>query len=334
MTAVPLHDRLSAPELPTLDHPSIARWRPATAADLGLITPFVQAIAELEMPGIPQPDWYVSARFEFPDFDPQTDSLLGFDTDGELAAVAFVDALQSREIRYHLSVHGYVRPDLRRRGIGTQLLAWQRARAEQILAASPLALPGWIDLDVNGDQPGQIALAEAGGFPVRRYFTEMSRELSGDIPSIKIAADVAVVPPSPELTEPGRLAYNDAFRDHWGFSPAVPERWARNAAKGLHDPRVSRLAVAPDGTVAGFVYAHLTDDLSAGYIGLVGVRRDFRRQGVAPALIAAVLRAHRELGVPRTALDVDSDSPTSADSLYTGLGFVPVGSSIATVREY
>lgn len=334
MTAVPLRDRLSAPELPALQQPDIAQWRPSTSADLDLIVPFVQVINEREMPGIPMPGWFVAGRYEFPDFDPATDSMLGFDVDGNLAAVAFVDALQSREVRYEFRLHGYVRQDLHRRGIGAQILAWQRARAEQLLAASDLTVPGQIGVDANGDQPGQIALAAAAGFTAQRYFTEMTRAIADDIPAIKIAADVAVVPPSAELTEPGRLAYNDAFRDHWGFSPAVPELWARNAKNGLHDPRVSRLAVAPDGTVAGFVYANLTDELDAGYIGLVGVRRDFRRQGVAPALIAAVLRAHRELGVPRTALDVDSESPTSADSLYTGLGFTPAGSSIAYVREY
>ena len=49
----------------------------------------------------------------------------------------------------------------------------------------------------------------------------------------------------------------------------------------------------------------------------------FRTPDDAAAMIADALRAYREEGISRAALEVDADSPTGADRLYVGLGFEP-----------
>ena len=61
--------------------------------------------------------------------------------------------------------------------------------------------------------------------------------------------------------------------------------------------------------------------------------RAHRRRGVAPFVIAATLAAIGEAGLERAVLDVDTASPTGANSLYEGLGFVATERSVALVTR-
>jgi mycothiol synthase len=57
------------------------------------------------------------------------------------------------------------------------------------------------------------------------------------------------------------------------------------------------------------------------YIDLIGVVRAHRRRGIAPAVVDATLAAIAAAGLERAVLDVDTASPTGANTLYEGLGF-------------
>ena len=73
---------------------------------------------------------------------------------------------------------------------------------------------------------------------------------------------------------------------------------------------------------------------SSSYIDLVGVTRAWRKRGIAPALLAKTLSAVAAEGLDKAVLDVDSDSPTGALGLYTGLGFEESNRSVAHNRVY
>ena len=61
--------------------------------------------------------------------------------------------------------------------------------------------------------------------------------------------------------------------------------------------------------------------LKRGFIEDIGVRRPYRRRGLARALIARSMRMMRDLGMTAGKLGVDTDNLTAALGLYTGLGF-------------
>jgi ribosomal protein S18 acetylase RimI-like enzyme len=92
--------------------------------------------------------------------------------------------------------------------------------------------------------------------------------------------------------------------------------------------------------VVGLVIVDVNEDdwvlqgYESSYISLVGVISRWRRRGVAPALLAKTLRASRDAGMQRTALDVDSENPTGALGLYTGMGFGSVATSRAHVKTF
>ena len=88
------------------------------------------------------------------------------------------------------------------------------------------------------------------------------------------------------------------------------------------DRHVFLAAVAESGTVLGYVGMMFV--LDEGYISNVAVAPDFRRQGVADALISALMTRAEELALAFVTLEVRAGNEP-AKSLYAKHGFVPVG---------
>ncbi|RYI99169.1 MAG: N-acetyltransferase, partial [Actinomycetales bacterium] len=62
---------------------------------------------------------------------------------------------------------------------------------------------------------------------------------------------------------------------------------------------------------------------SSGYVELLGVRPRWRRRGIAPALLAAVMARLRADDIEYAELGVDTENLSGALGLYTSLGFAP-----------
>ena len=62
-------------------------------------------------------------------------------------------------------------------------------------------------------------------------------------------------------------------------------------------------------------------DRKRGYTEGVGVAREWRRRGLARALISRSLRAQKEAGMADSALVADSDSTSGVTNLYESCGF-------------
>ena len=91
----------------------------------------------------------------------------------------------------------------------------------------------------------------------------------------------------------------------------------------LSDERhVFLAAVAENGAVLGYVGMMFV--LDEGYISNVAVAPAYRRQGVADALISALMTRAEELNLAFVTLEVRAGNEP-AKSLYAKHGFVPVG---------
>ena len=88
------------------------------------------------------------------------------------------------------------------------------------------------------------------------------------------------------------------------------------------DRHVFLAAVDAGGTVLGYVGMMFV--LDEGYISNVAVAPDFRRQGVADALISALMTRAEELNLAFVTLEVRAGNEP-AKALYAIHGFVPVG---------
>ncbi|GAA1645151.1 GNAT family N-acetyltransferase [Microbacterium flavum] len=337
----------SAPE-----HPDIARWRTATDADNDAIHAVVAAADAVDHPTWITPREDIADTFDVPHIDHTRDTILALDAAGTVVAFgsAFLHPSRAGALTSHLG--GAVHPDLRRRGIGSVVMAWQRARGLEQIAEALASLDAGDDAGVAGEaerwtadlkayaeesQPGQQAIAVGAGLTPERWFTTMERDMGVAVPAVSVAGQIALVPYTHDRDDDARLARNDAFRDHWGSLPSQPETWGKFVGGAFFRPDLSRLAVAPDGAVVGFCLASVNEDdwvalgASSAYIDLIGVVRSHRRRGIAPAVIAATLDAIAAAGLERAMLDVDTASPTGANALYENLGFRATDRQIAFV---
>ena len=97
--------------------------------------------------------------------------------------------------------------------------------------------------------------------------------------------------------------------------------------------------IVADGRIIAFCLASVNEDdwvtlgASNAYIDLIGVVRDRRGQGLAPLVISRTLQAIAEAGLEKAVLDVDTASPTGANTLYERLGFTATERSVALVAR-
>ena len=72
------------------------------------------------------------------------------------------------------------------------------------------------------------------------------------------------------------------------------------------------------GAIAGVSLCKMRDDV--GYVGTLGVRRDFRRNGLGLAMLQHSFLEFYRRGVSTVRLDVDAENLTGATRLYQRAG--------------
>lgn len=226
-------------------------------------------------------------------------------------------------------VDGGVHPKWRGRGIGTELIGRMEARAAELTSERNPGLPFHYRASGGKEGSSGARLFEDSGYRLVRWFTYMERPLPG-APVDEVTADV--VTPAEADEEAVRLAHNAAFLDHYSFAPLTVERWSELWNGRVSRPQFSSIAKGPDGAVLAY---SLTQQYVAGelYVALVGTVREARGRGLARACLSRSIElARRDGGFTKVELDVDSESPTGADRLYTSLGF-EVTRSLSVFRK-
>lgn len=235
---------------------------------------------------------------------------------------------------HEMRTSGGVHPDYRNLGIGSHLIEWSERAALELhndrFGDRPVAL-GAGSLAKN-TSAGTL-LADHGYLP-SRWFHQMTRDLSAEIPAPVLPKGVAIAGLTDERSAEALMIRNEAFRDHWAPSDLSPETWAFYLAARALRPEYSFIAYL-DGEPTGLVIAHEYDAYNKAkgvrdlYIPQVGTRRTGRKRGIASALLIHALRAAKADGFDTATLDVDADSPTGAFGLYERLGFVVRDTKIA-----
>jgi mycothiol synthase len=326
-------------EIPVPQHPAVAVWRGATPADVDAMHALFAAAGRVDHPTYTVPREEIADTFTLPHIDNSRDTILAFGADGALVAVASAFLHPSRDTEAKVHLHGTVRPDLRRRGIGSAALAWSHARGLQQLASIDAPVPGELVMYAQDTQPDAASLAERLGLRTRRWFTSMIRDLTASLPSRPAPEGTDLVSYTPDRAVDALAARNDAFRDHWGSLPRDESTWRTFVDGPFLRPELSSLLLE-DGRIVAFCLASVIEDdwdaLGAPhtYIDLIGVVRDRRGRGYAPTVIARTLAAARAAGLEKAVLDVDTASPTGAHGLYERLGFAATDRAQVLTRSF
>lgn len=264
----------------------------------------------------------------------------GFDPEGALQAFAAVRQAPDDEGSVRVFLDGDVSPEYRRRGLGTVLLDWQVARARQLLARSDRLVPGRIVANAEENLPDSVHMLVTRGFRPQRWYFDLRRDLSLEIPTLELDRSLEIVPWNEELDEQCRLAHNDAFELHWGSEPASAETWAQN--QDFLTPEWSFLALdksSDRAKVVGYLLSSRYEQdwaclgWTEGYIEMLGVRQQWRNRGIATALVARALEVYQTDGIEYAAVGVDAAAPSKTYGLFSNLDFEAIRSATMFVIE-
>ena len=262
-----------------------------------------------------------------PGFDLASDTRLVFHED-QLVAYAEFWNLIAPYVRPMF--WGRVHPEHRGRGIGGALVGWAEERAQQLLSLAPPEAQVALGQGVWEQDQEARALLAARGYAVARRFFRMKSVFNGAIPEPAWPEGISVRTFDPERDlEAVVRAVDDAFHDHWGHVEGPVEQrlplWKQWIADDVEfDPKLWFLAVEGD-EIVGISLCRRTDseDPDLGWVNTLGVRRPWRRRGIALALLYHSFRELRQRGRVGVGLGVDATSLTGADRLYERAGMWP-----------
>ena len=220
------------------------------------------------------------------------------------------------------------------------LFDWGYKRLEEIYKAIPEKSPAEIRAFALDKHTKRHQLLKANGFKPIRYYQNMRRDLVTDpIPERPLPAGITV---RPALPADFRKIWDTsviASSDEWGSVIPVEEDFIRWQGETEFQPflwQVGWFEDQPVGMVTNFV--NLTENeyfqRHRGYTESIWVLPEFRKQGLASALIARSLKMFKTMNMDETALGVDSENPSGALGLYESLGYVTYSKAIEYSKSF
>lgn len=284
------------------------------AAEIADREPLTTTLGEIEL------------RLSAPHLDLDSDSRIAL-IDGAPVGFAYIDHTPSGERLERAYLFGEVDPDHRRCGVGSVLFGWQLARATELVAGYEHDLPRYVRTHQRAARTDAISLYERFGLTAVRYTDELIRPIDPPV-ELRSVDGIAIVPWDPARSDELMAVKNAAFADHWGSTPSDEAEWEHMLADECVRLDLSMIALAGNSIVGYSLneYYEADEEVTGrrdGWIGSLGVQRDYRGRGIASALIAASVAAFRGAGFTHAMLGVDTENPSGAYGLYQQLGFEP-----------
>ncbi len=208
-----------------------------------------------------------------------------------------------------------------------QLFDWGHSRLEDIYQAIPGNMPAELRTFAwDKHEKRRILFATNGLSAVRHYFNMRRDLLSEPIPEKPLPNGIIVRPALPSEYRKIWEASVIAFNDEWGAVVPTETDFVRWQGQTDFQPYLWQIGWVKDqpvGMVTNFV--NLDDNEHhqryRGYTEGIWVLPEFRKQGLATALITRSMEMFKAMNMHEAALEVDSQNPSGALGLYQALGF-------------
>ena len=201
-------------------------------------------------------------------------------------------------------------------------------RSKHAALADSATVPSRMQSFTFGTDVGAVKLLEEAGWTRNGYGYEMVRSDLADLPEVAMPPGLEVRPIGTDEAARRRVwdAMADGFRDHRLEPEATEEDWEEFLGDVRIDPALWLVAFDGD-EIAGAVLGKIDPAENAhhhrerGIVDAVFTRKQWRRRGLARALIARTLTRLRDHGMTSAYLGVDGLNPNQAMTLYGSLGF-------------
>lgn len=204
---------------------------------------------------------------------------------------------------------GAVRPGAKGNGIGAELVEIAERRARELGGSL-------VRQFALGDDEAARALFESRGYKDVRHHYVMALRLEMEPPAPVLSDGFAIDSFRDEDRAAFHAAAGEAFAEEWGHhSLPFDEWWALRK-----DEDKSLWFLIRDGQEVAAVERCEGERHGGGFVGMLGVRKPWRRRGFGQALLLHAFREFRARGFERASLGVDSENPTGATRLYESVG--------------
>lgn len=268
------------------------------------------------------------SEWQIPGLNLETDTRLVIAPDGQVVGCYEVWDLNDPPVR--IGTWGRTHPDFCGMGIGSMLLEWAIERASEVLPRAPEGVRVVMHSHVRSINKAAGKLLRDFGFESIRHSLRMVIELNGNPPSPVWPEGISVRSMQPGMEEPLILEIvREIFKDHWGYieTPFEDdlERWMHFINSNIDfDPDLWFLAIDGEEIVGVSLCSpkrHDAPDMA--WVDTLGVRRPWRRRGVALALLQHSFNEFNKRGTRKVGLGVDAQSLTGATRLYRKAGMHP-----------
>ena len=224
--------------------------------------------------------------------------------------------------------NGFLVPEWRRKGIGSAMLGWMERRLREIASTHPPELEKVFQVNTSQFQQGTAALLNQAGYLPVRHYSLMVRPNLEHIPDLPLPDGVEVRPALPEHYRRIWQLIVETSLDEWGHNIPTEEDYQEWLNSPEFQPELWQLAWdTATNRVIGQVLTFIQHDENKqfnrqrGYTEGIGVSRNWRKRGIASALISRSLLAQKAAGMIESALVVDTENPSGATHLYETCGF-------------
>lgn len=203
---------------------------------------------------------------------------------------------------------GAVRPNAKGNGLGAELVAISDRRAGELGGSCfrQMAL---------GADPAARSLLESRGFcEVRRHYV-MAIQLEFEPNEPTLPDGLAIDTFREDEACAFHAAGGEAFAEEWGFHSFPFDEWW---AMRKDDDKSLWFVIRDGGEIAAL--ARCEPMLGGGSVGMLAVRKPWRKRGLGRALLLHAFGEFRRRGFDRASLGVDSENPTGATRLYESVG--------------
>ncbi len=262
-----------------------------------------------------------------PNFDPAKSVVVAQANDGTVVGAAILYMNQPLPVRPNLFAMAL--PEWAETVI-TSLLDWAIEESKAVFERVPERARVVLQAAIHSKNILAAERFKARGLTTNRAFYTMLIRFDGQKPPEPVMPDgikLVTYAEHPSVEDFAR-AVKEGFADHRGAAPDTPfsfykERFQKATEEPFFDPALFWLAQdAETGELAGVCnsYPESEEFTNTGYIQQLAVMPNYRRRGLALALLHFAFNEHFKRGLKGVSLGVDAASLTNAVALYERAG--------------
>ena len=242
--------------------------------------------------------------------------------------VGLVEVWEHSDPPVHPYVWIAVDPDQENQGIEDYLMGWAGERALQVIDRVDPDLRVAIRAHTNQAIESVAKTLKSAGLVQIRHTFRMRIEMEGEPDAPVWPEGISMRPYNPD--QDARAIYEadeEVFQDHFGFIKEDPDEGFKKFMHHMtgddsYDPSLWYLAVDDNDEIVAICLCRRygAEEKETGFVSSLGVKRPWRRQGIAQALLLEAFGEYYKRGKKKVDLGVDAESLTGATDLYKKVG--------------